>query len=242
MKEPGILTLVATPIGNLSDITQRSIEALEAAHLIASEDTRVTGKLLSKLGIEAKGRLIAYHDKNEQQLADSIADRIENGTNVALVVDAGTPAISDPGFRLVRECRKRNLQVTTTPGASATITALSISGLPSDQFLFVGFLPPKSAARKRFFESQRKSDYTIVLYESCHRIEKFLNDLIEIFGPERCICVCRELTKLHETVFTGSANKVLEQVTSRSQKGEFVVCIAKEGFEISKSVIPQDSL
>lgn len=232
MIEPGILTLVATPIGNLSDITSRSFEALETATIIACEDTRVAGKLLSKLGIKSHGRLIAYHDKNETQLADSIADHIENGEKVVLIADAGTPAISDPGFRLVRACRKRKLHVTTTPGASAAITALSISGLPSDQFLFAGFIAPKSAARKRFFESNKTQDYTIILYESCHRIEKFLNDLIETLGPKRCICVCRELTKLHETVLTGPAEEVREQVLNRSQKGEFVICIAKDTFQL----------
>ena len=232
MKATGMLTLISTPIGNLSDITTRSIEKLKTATLIACEDTRVTGKLLSKLAIETHGKLIAYHDKNEAQLADSIADRIENGEDVALVADAGTPAISDPGFRLVRACRKRGLPVTATPGVSAAITALSTSGLPSDQFLFAGFLAPKSAARKRFFESNKTRDYTIILYESCHRIEKFLNDLIETLGPNRCICVCRELTKLHETVFTGPAEDVYQKIMDGSKKGEFVVCIAKEGFEI----------
>ncbi len=227
-----MLTLVATPIGNLSDITPRSIEALKTATLIVCEDTRVTGKLLNKLGIDERGQLIAFHDKNETLLAGTIADRIEQGEAVVLVVDAGTPAISDPGFRLVRECRKRGLKVTTTPGVCAAITALSVSGLPSDQFLFAGFLTPKSAARKRFFESNKTGDYTIIVYESCHRIEKFLNDLVETLGPERCISVCRELTKLHETVFTGTAKEVRESVLNSSQKGEFVVCIAKDGFEL----------
>ena len=232
MKETGMLTLVVTPIGNLSDITPRSIEALRTATMIACEDTRVTGKLLSKLEIETHGKLIAYHDRNETQLAGDIADHIESGEDVVLVADAGTPAISDPGFRLVRECRKRGLQVTTTPGASAVVAALSISGLPSDQFLFAGFLAPKSAARKRFFESNKTRDYTIILYESCHRIEKFLNDLVATLGPKRCICVCRELTKLHETIYTGPASEVREKVTNGSRKGEFVVCIAKEDFEL----------
>ena len=232
MKETGTLTLVATPIGNLSDITKRSVEALQASTLIACEDTRVTGKLLSKLGIETHGRLVAYHDRNEIQLANDLASQIANGEHLALIADAGTPAISDPGFRLVRECRKRGLQVTTTPGVSAAITALSVSGLPSDQFLFAGFLAPKSAARKRFFESNKTRSYTIILYESCHRIEKFLNELVEILGPERCISVCRELTKLHETIFTGTAKEVREAVCNSSQKGEFVICIAKESFEL----------
>lgn len=232
MKKTGRLILVATPIGNLSDITPRSIEALKRATLIACEDTRVTGKLLSKLAVETNGKLFAFHDKNESFLACKLADHIESGEDVVLVADAGTPSISDPGFRLVRECRSRNLTVTSTPGACAAIVALSISGLPSDQFLFAGFLAPKSAARKRFFESNRKGDYTIIVYESCHRIEKFLNDLVEILGLERYISISRELTKLHETVFTGTAGEVREKVLNSSQKGEFVICIAKEGFRL----------
>ena len=226
--------MVATPIGNLSDITLRSIEQLKSSTLIACEDTRITGKLLTRLGIKKHGKLIAYHDKNEKLLATQIADRIENGESVTLVADAGTPLISDPGFRLVRECRKRGLRITAAPGASAVITALSISGLPSDRFLFTGFLAPKSTARKRFFETCKQCDYTVVLYESCHRIEKFLNDLVDILGPQRCICVCRELTKRHETVFTGPAEEVREKVAHSSQKGEFVICIAKQGFELGE--------
>lgn len=232
MTKRGILTLVAAPIGNLSDITERSVETLRSASHIACEDTRVTGKLLSKLGIDSKGKLIAYHDKNELHMADELANRLEAGENLALVADAGTPAISDPGFRLVRECRKRGLPVTTAPGVSAVVAALSISGLPSDCFLFVGFLAPKSSARRQFFETNKDSNYTIIAYESCHRIEKFLNDLIDTLGPERCICICRELTKLHETVHTGPATVVRGKVLAKSQKGEFVVCIAKANFQL----------
>jgi 16S rRNA (cytidine1402-2'-O)-methyltransferase len=230
--EHGTLTLVAAPIGNLADATPRAIEVLTAAANIACEDTRVTGKLLSKLGIEKQGKLISYREENEHYMAADLSDRIEAGEDIALIADAGTPAISDPGFRLVRECRKRGLKVTTAPGVSATTTALSLSGLPSDGFLFVGFLAPKSAARKRFFDAHRGCDYTIILYESCHRIGKFLNDLVDTLGAERCICVCRELTKLHETVHTGPANQIREQIAKGSQKGEFVILIAKEGFEL----------
>ena len=165
-------------------------------------------------------------------MAAELADRLEAGENIVLIADAGTPAISDPGFRLVRECRRRGLSVTTTPGACAAISALSVSGLPSDCFLFVGFLAPKSSARRQFFETNRDCNYTIIVYESCHRIEKFLNDLVDTLGPERCICVCRELTKLHETAYTGLAGEVREKVLAGSQKGEFVVCIAKEGFRL----------
>lgn len=228
--QPGSLTLVAAPIGNLSDMTPRAIEVLQKATVIACEDTRVTGKLLSKLEIKYEASLISYREENESYMAGELADRMAAGEDIALIADAGTPAISDPGFRLVRECRKRGLPVTTAPGVSAVITALSLSGLPSDGFFYNGFLPPKSAARKRFFEAHREFDYTIVLYESCHRIGKFLNDLVEILGPDRCICVCRELTKLHETIHTGTASEVQARVAKGSQKGEFVVLIAKAGF------------
>lgn len=228
----GTLTLVAAPIGNLSDTTARAIEVLGNATCIACEDTRVTGKLLSKLEIQHSATLISYREENESYMAGELADRIAAGEDIALIADAGTPAISDPGFRLVRECRKRGLKVTTAPGVSAVIAALSLSGLPSDGFLYVGFLPPKSAARKRFFEAQKDFGYSIIVYESCHRIGKFLNDLVETLGPDRCISVCRELTKLHETVHTGPAGEVRDRVAKGSQKGEFVVVIAKDGFEL----------
>jgi 16S rRNA (cytidine1402-2'-O)-methyltransferase len=228
----GQLTLVAAPIGNLGDMTSRAIETLKSADAIACEDTRVTGKLLSKLSIQKNGPLISYREENEKHMAGELADRIAAGEQIALISDAGMPAISDPGFRLVRECRKRGLNVTTAPGATAATTALALSGLPSDGFLYVGFLAPKSAARKRFFESKKDFEYTIIVYESCHRIGKFLNDLVECLGPQRCISVGRELTKLHETIHSGAAAEVRDRVAKGSQKGEFVVCIAKDGFEL----------
>jgi len=226
----GQLTLVVAPIGNLGDMTARAIETLKTVDTIACEDTRVTGKLLSKLEIKKTASLISYREENEKHMAVELADRIEAGEQIALISDAGMPAISDPGFRLVRECRKRGLKVTAAPGLTAATTALALSGLPSDGFLYVGFLPPKSAARKRFFESKCDFEYTIIVYESCHRIGKFLNDLVEVLGDERCISVGRELTKLHEAVHTGPAAQVRDRVASGSQKGEFVVCIAKNGF------------
>ena len=228
----GQLTLVAAPIGNLGDMTPRAIETLKTVDTIACEDTRVTGKLLSKLGIEKTSPLLSYREENEKHMAIELADRIELGERIALISDAGMPVISDPGFRLVRECRKRGLHVTSAPGLTAATTALALSGLPTDAFLYVGFLPPKSAARKRFFESKKEFEYTIIVYESCHRIGKFLNELVETLGKDRCISVSRELTKLHETVHTGVASKVRERVEKSSQKGEFVVCIAKHGFEL----------
>ena len=228
----GQLTIVAAPIGNLGDMTARAVEALKTVDTIACEDTRITGKLLSKLDIEKTSHLLSYREENEKHMAIELADRIELGERIALISDAGMPAISDPGFRLVRECRKRGLRVTSAPGLTAATTALALSGLPTDAFLYVGFLQTKSAARKRFFESKKEFEHTIIVYESCHRIGKFLNELIEILGENRCISVSRELTKLHETVHTGCANEVRERVEKNSQKGEFVVCIARQGFEL----------
>ena len=228
----GQLTLVAAPIGNLGDMTPRAIETLKTVDTIACEDTRVTGKLLSKLGIEKTSPLLSYREENEKHMAIELAGRIELGERIALISDAGMPAISYPGFRLVRECRKRGLHVTSAPGLTAATSALALSGLPTDAFLYVGFLPPKSAARKRFFESKKEFECTIIIYESCHRISKLLNELIEILGEDRCISVSRELTKLHETIHTGSASKVRERVEKSSLKGEFAVCIAKHGFEL----------
>ncbi len=225
---PGCLYLVATPIGNLGDITERAREILARCHLLACEDTRKTRRLLSYLGISA--RTIALHNYNEESEASKIADLIEKGKTIGIVSDAGTPAISDPGFRVVRECRRRNLPVIPIPGPSAVMAALCASGLPSDGFLFAGFLPPKKSARIRFFERHRDFDYTLVLFESTHRITKFLEDLIEILGPERTICVAREMTKIHESFHTGTAIEVQSKVLSGSLKGEFVVLIAKSGF------------
>lgn len=231
-RSTGRLTLVAVPIGNLGDVTERARQILLDASCIACEDTRVTGKLLARLEAETRAELISFREQNEARLAGVLADRIAEGQEIVLVSDAGTPAISDPGFRLVRECRRRGLPVTSAPGPTAAATALSISGLPSDGFLFVGFLPPKSSARKRFFETYKDFNYTIVLYESCHRIGKFLDDVVDVLGAQRCISVCRELTKLHETVHSGPAGEVQEKVLKGSQKGEFVVLISKDGFGI----------
>ena len=226
---PG-LYLVATPIGNLGDISQRALDILRSCDLIACEDTRTSGKLLSHFGIQKS--LLSYHEHNEKTQAQVLADKVEAGQSVALISDAGTPTLSDPGFRVARECRKRSLPVSPIPGPSAALAALSSSGLPSDRFCYSGFLPPKSAARKRYFESIRNADQTHIVFESNHRILKFLDDFLEVLEPERVICVARELTKLHETIFTGPASEVAEKVRSRSQKGEFVVVIAPADFSL----------
>ena len=226
---PG-LYLVATPIGNLGDLSQRALDILKSCDLIACEDTRTSGKLLKHFGIT--NNLVSYHEHNEISQAQVLADKIEADQAIALISDAGTPTLSDPGFRVVRECHRRHLNVSPIPGPSAALAALSASGLPSDRFSYRGFLPAKSAARKRFFESILSADQTQILFESNHRILKFLNDFLEVLGPERVICVARELTKLHETIVTGPAGEVSEKIKSRSQKGEFVVVIAPADFSL----------
>lgn len=224
------LSVVATPIGNLSDLSPRARAALENADCIACEDTRTTGNLLRKFGIERP--LIAYHEHNEQASAAGIAAKIESGFRVALVCDAGTPTLSDPGFRVVRECRRRGLAVEPIPGPCALITALSASGLPTNAFAYHGFLPPKTAARRRFLDENRDSKITLALYESCHRIRAFAEEITEILGGERIVCFARELTKLHETVLTGKIADILPKLVGKNLKGEFVVLIAPAGFDL----------
>jgi 16S rRNA (cytidine1402-2'-O)-methyltransferase len=224
---PG-LYVVATPIGNLGDITLRALEILKSVDLIACEDTRTTGKLLQHYDIKCP--MISYHEHNERARAVEIADKIQNGSSVALVCDAGTPAISDPGFRLVRECQGRRLLVVPLPGPSAFTTALCASGLPSNAFLFLGFLPTKSAARVRTLENYRNFPHTLILYESCHRAQKLLGEIAQVFGPKRIIAVGRELTKLHETFYRGSADEIQKTLDTHQCRGEFVFLIAPEDF------------
>ncbi|WP_232766720.1 16S rRNA (cytidine(1402)-2'-O)-methyltransferase [Geminisphaera colitermitum] len=225
----GVLYVIATPIGNLSDLTERARTLLASVDLIACEDTRTTGSLLARLGLPRR-ELTPYHDHNEQDAAARLADQLASGRSIALVSDAGTPAISDPGFRLVRECRRRALPVVPVPGPCAVTVALSASGLPTNGFLFAGFLPPKSAARLAFLEKYQDFDYTLALYESCHRIEKFAAEIVEKLGPARVVCIAREVTKLHETILTGPAADVTARLLRGSLKGEFVVLIAPRDF------------
>lgn len=229
--EPSTLYLVTTPIGNLGDMTPRALEVLRACDTILCEDTRITGKLLAAFDISGKS-LVSYRDETEKREAPKWVNELKNGATLALVADAGTPTLSDPGFRLVRLCRKENLPVVPIPGVSAAIAALSASGLPSDAFFFAGFLPPKTAARKRFFEEHLEFPHTVIIYESVHRISKCLDDMLTTLGPDRTVCVARELTKKFETIFSGPLGKVRDEVARRSQKGEFVILIAKNGFEL----------
>ncbi len=228
--QPGHLYVVATPIGNLADITERARAILGAVDLIASEDTRTTGAMLNRFGLHKE--LVAYHEHNEIETAERLAELLAAGKSIAVVSDAGTPGISDPGFRLVRACRRRGLPVVPVPGASALMAVLSASGLPTNGFLFVGFLPPKSAARIAFFEKYRAFDYTLALYESCHRIDKAVAELVTTLGPSRIICVAKEVTKLHEAFLTGPAADVQARLAKTSLKGEFVLLIAPADFEL----------
>ena len=224
----GHLYVVATPIGNLADLTERARATLAAVDVVACEDTRTTGLLLSRLGI--KRELAAYHEHNELEAAERLADRLAAGASVALVSDAGTPGLSDPGFRLVRACRRRGLPVVPVPGPCAFAAVLSASGLPSNGCLFVGFLPPKSSARTAFFQRYREFEYTLALYESGHRIAKALDDAAAVLGGARVVCVAKEVTKLHETFWVGPVAEVQAKLAQANLKGEFTLLIAPESF------------
>ena len=228
--QPGHLYVVATPIGNLADLTDRARAILGGVDLVACEDTRTTGGLLTRLGLRKD--LTAYHEHNETEAAERLADLVAAGKSVAVVSDAGTPALSDPGFRVVRACRRRGLPVVPVPGASALTAVLSASGLPSNGFLYVGFLPPKSAARIAFLEKHRDFAYTLALFESCHRIDKAVDEIVATLGPARVICVAKEVTKLHETFFVGPAVEVQARLAKASLKGEFVLLIAPADFNL----------
>src|SRR5688572_15652743 len=215
----GALVIVATPIGNLSDISARALDALRNADLIACEDTRQTLKLLNHYGIQKP--LVSYHDFNEEKKAAELGHKILGGSNVALVSDAGTRGVSDPGYRLVRYCREQGLKIIPVPGPNAAITALAASGLPSDEFLFVGFLPSKAAARREKLESLRLQHATLIFYEAPHRIENMLTDLLQILG-DREACIARELTKLHEESLFGRLSELVGKVKAL---GEFVIVV-----------------
>lgn len=222
----GVLYLVATPIGNLGDVTQRALEILAEADIVAAEDTRRSRTLLDRYGISAK--LVSLHEHNETDQAPALVEQLRGGTSIALVSDAGTPLVSDPGYRLVRLAIDAGITVSPVPGASAVTAALSVSGLPPDRFAFEGFLPAKSSARKSALQSLALEPRTQVFFESSHRIVASLADFAEVYGPDREAAVCRELTKQFETVLRGGLGELAEHVASESnqQKGEFVLVVA----------------
>ncbi|KQO00543.1 MULTISPECIES: 16S rRNA (cytidine(1402)-2'-O)-methyltransferase [Stenotrophomonas] len=219
------LYVVATPIGNLADLSPRAQEVLRSVAAICAEDTRHTGQLLSHFGISRP--LVALHDHNEEAMAQRVVARLLGGESMAVVSDAGTPLVSDPGFRLVRAARAAGVKVSPVPGACAAIAALSVAGLPSDRFVFEGFLPAKGAARRERLQRLAGETGTLVFYESSHRIAESLADMAAAFGASRPAVVARELTKLFETVLDGSLEQLLAavQADDNQRKGEFVVMV-----------------
>ncbi len=223
----GNLYIVATPIGNLQDITLRAIETLKKVDSIACEDTRKTGILLKSLEIPNK-HLISYYEQNELARIPEIVNALENGLSIALVSDAGTPTISDPGFKLVRECAKKGIKVESIPGPSSVISSLVSSGLPTDKFLFAGYPPRKPGNRKKFFENILKTNKilknTVILFEAPHKILKTLQEISEIFG-DIDIVIARELTKVYEEIRREKISSAIAHFTKTSPKGEFVILL-----------------
>jgi len=222
----GTLFIVATPIGNLEDLSPRARQTLADVSLIAAEDTRHTGRLLMHIG--CKTRLMALHDHNEEKAVAGVLAVLLNGESVALVSDAGTPLVSDPGFRLVRAAHEHGVTVSPIPGASALTAALSAAGIPTDRFCFEGFAPAKQAARKNWLENLRSERHTLVIYESVHRIAECLADMVDVFGATRAAFIGRELTKIHEQCVHATLGELQAQVANKTivEKGEFVIVVA----------------
>jgi 16S rRNA (cytidine1402-2'-O)-methyltransferase len=223
--KPGTLYVVATPIGNLEDITYRAVRVLKEADLIACEDTRHTARLLHHYGIDKP--TVSYHEHNEAARAEELVKKLEQGANIAQVSDAGMPGISDPGYRVIKLAIERGVQVVPIPGASAVVAALAASGLPTDSFQFLGFLPAKSGQRRTMLEALRGAEQTTVIYEAPHRIAETMKDIVELLGAERPVALARELTKVHEEFIRGSAGEVLRRVQEHELKGEMTLVIGK---------------
>ena len=240
MTRAGTLSIVATPIGNLGDFSPRAAEVLAVADIIACEDTRVTKKLLRLTGTSISGKIVAYHDHNGEKMRPYLIERISQGDHVALVSDAGTPLISDPGYKLVAACRGHGLRVTTTPGPSAAIAALTISGLPSDRFLFAGFVPTALKAREKQFAELASLSATSIWFDTPSRLARSLSDMASVFG-NRQACVAREITKLHEEALHGSLGGLAADLQAKPpMKGEVVIVVA--GRNIEDTLIDDDAL
>ncbi|PXW43058.1 16S rRNA (cytidine1402-2'-O)-methyltransferase [Erwinia sp. AG740] len=230
------LYIVPTPIGNLADITQRALTVLQQVDLIAAEDTRHTGLLLQHFAINA--RLFALHDHNEQQKAEQLLARLQQGMSIALVSDAGTPLINDPGYHLVRRCREAGVRVVPLPGPCAAITALSAAGLPSDRFCYEGFLPAKTKARKDTLRDLQEETRTLIFYESTHRLLDSLQDMVEVWGADRYVVLARELTKTWESLYGAPVGELLAWVREdeNRRKGEMVLIV--EGHQPDEDALP----
>ncbi|HET9184247.1 MAG TPA: 16S rRNA (cytidine(1402)-2'-O)-methyltransferase [Candidatus Angelobacter sp.] len=223
--QTGTLYVVATPIGNLEDITYRAVRVLREAGLIACEDTRHTRKLLDHYSIDAK--LVSYHEHNEAERAQELMQKLQAGVNIAQVSDAGMPGISDPGYRLIKLAIEHGIPVVPVPGASAVVTALAASGMPTDAFEFRGFLPARSGQRRTELESIRSAQHTVICYEAPHRIREALDDVVAVLGPARPLVIARELTKVHEEFLRGTAGELAAQIRARELKGEITLLIGK---------------
>jgi 16S rRNA (cytidine1402-2'-O)-methyltransferase len=224
-KKPGTLYVVATPIGNLEDISYRAVRVLKEADLIACEDTRHTAKLLHHYGIDKP--TVSYHEHNEAARAEELVSKLTAGLNIAQVSDAGMPGISDPGYRVIKLAIERGVPVVPIPGASAVVAALAASGLPTESFQFLGFLPSKSGQRRTMLENLRAAEHTTVVYEAPHRIAETMKDIVELLGPDRPVVLARELTKVHEEFIRGSAAEILQRVQAHELKGEMTLLIGK---------------
>jgi 16S rRNA (cytidine1402-2'-O)-methyltransferase len=239
------LYIVATPIGNLGDISQRARDVLNSADIIAAEDTRVTKKLFSLLGLSLQKKFIVYEDHSENDKFQEIIDFINQGKVVALVSDAGSPLISDPGYKLVRECRKQSIKISVIPGACAVVCALQLSGLPTNRFMFAGFVPNKEKARIDLFSELKAINTTLVLYETANKIEKTLSALEKII-PNREIAIVREITKMYEECLSGTASVLISRIKENPLKGELVLVIEPphevDNTDIDLAEIIQDEL
>ena len=219
----GILYIVPTPLGNLEDITLRALRILAEVTLIATEDTRTSGRLLKHFGLSCP--LVSYHDHSQQDRLERVLTALEQG-DVALVSEAGTPLLSDPGYKLVRAAIERGIRVVTLPGPSAITAALTVSGLPTDRFMFLGFLPRKRGERRRALAEVKPVQATLLFFEAPHRVREALKDLLEVLGGERAVAICRELTKLHEEVWRGSLAEAHKVWSERSPRGEFTLVVS----------------
>lgn len=236
----GRLYIVSTPIGNLEDITYRAVRALKEADWIACEDTRTTKRLLDHYGIQT--RMLSYHEHNELERTEELIERLQQGETGALVSDAGTPLLSDPGYRVVRAAVQAGIQVESLPGASALLAGLVVSGLPTDQFHFAGFLPAKQGQRVRLLESLRHEPATLIFYEAPHRILESLEDIAEVLG-DREIVVARELTKMHEEILRGTPSSIRFNLAGRDAvRGEFVILLAKASEPAHDSTPPEEAV
>ena len=236
------LYIVATPIGNLEDITLRAVETLKKVDLIAAEDTRHSQRLMNHLGVST--RLLSLHEHNEREKSQAIIDKVKDGQNIALVSDAGTPLISDPGYYLVKLAQEQGVKVVPIPGVSAVVTALSVSGLPSDRFVFEGFLPAKSGNKQRVLELFKYESRTVIFYESPHRIVDTLESMLTVFGEKRRLVLARELTKTFETIKGESLGLLCEWVKSdaNQQRGEFVLLLEGATNRPEESVLDQNKM